>query len=111
MIRLNEAQPYQEYQITSSTSASAAQALALQDTNGPTRVVVEARGDTITFNFGGSSVAASKTVTSNALPAGNFSLAAGTIVTIDINQSQNYVSIIGAAGAGTAVIKLCSVSY
>lgn len=109
MIRLNELQPYKEMQISTGTSAGAAVQLPFTGPlNGSESVVLEARGDAITFKFGDSSVTASKTVSSNALPDGNYSLASGAMMVVDLNMaSQQYVSTIGAAGGGTAVIKLC----
>lgn len=103
---------YQEYQIAATTAASTAQLLALiKSASGlfsVNTVVLEARGAAITFLFGATSATtASATVTSNALPTGNFSLATGAVLEIDINAlTQSYVSVITATGSGTAVIKL-----
>ena len=108
-ISVNEVQIYQEYQIALTTgSASAAQLLAFRN-NFNTRqpdatqiIILEARDDNIVFNFGLSTVVASKTLTANALPPGNFSIAKGAIFGTAINgQNQNYVSAI-AEGAGSA---------
>lgn len=108
-ISINEVQIYQEYQIAlSGASASSAQLLAfltdLQSNLVPVTqvVILEARGDNVIFNFGGSSVTASKTLTSNALPLGNFSIPQGAVFGAAINgQAQNYVSCI-AEGGGSA---------
>lgn len=112
-IRQHESNPYKEYQIPCGASASAAQALAVKDTNGPVRVELEARGDNIIFKFGGTSVSASATLTSNALSDGNFSVQQGAIVQYDIaGQSQANVSIISNTGgsAGTGIVRLCAVN-
>lgn len=108
-ISINEVQIYQEYQIAlASGTASSAQLLAFQvnpNTNvaDPSQVIIlEARGDNIVFNFGGSSVVASKTLTGNVLVAGNFSIAQGAIFGTVVNGAvQNYVSA-QAEGSGSA---------
>lgn len=110
--RLNIQNPYQEYQIPVTSSASAAQLIAFPDTSGLARIEVEARGDTVVFCFGNSSVAASAAKTGNALTSPNFSVAAGAILDYDIELlSQNYVSVISNDGLsiGTAVVRVCAV--
>lgn len=108
-ISINEVQIYKEYQIALTTgSASTAQLLAfladlqtglVQQTQ---VVILEARGDSVIFKFGGSTVTADKTITSNALADGNFSIAQGAIFGAVINgQTSPYVSCI-AEGAGSA---------
>ena len=111
MIRTSTVQPYQEYQTTTSASASAAQQIAFNDANDMQRALVKAIGDTVTIKFGDSTVQASKTPTSGALPAGNFTVAAGETYEIDLNKSQNYYSVIGASGGGTAIVTLCNVNH
>lgn len=111
---LTDIQIYQEYQITNISSASAALQLAFQNTqqigsniDQAQRVILEARGDNVIFNFGGSAVAASKTITSSALPAGNFSVAQGAIFGVTLNGlTQNFVSCITQTSGGTGIIRL-----
>lgn len=108
-ISLREVQIYQEYQIALTTgTTSTAQLLAFtpsSETQIPRQtqiLVLEARGDNVIFNFGTSSVIASKTLTNNALPAGNFSIAQGAIFSCVINGNYTpYVSCI-AEGTGSA---------
>lgn len=109
-IAIRQENYYQEYQVVlASGSASSALKLAVKTNssgNGLDHQIVtlEARGDNITFNFGGSTVAASNTLTSNALVAGNFSIPNGAIMSVDINgQFQNYVS--AQADTGGAAVK------
>lgn len=98
---------YQEYQTSSTTSASAAQAMTFNTNNNRSvRALVQAVSDTITFKFGAAGVAASKTVTSGALPANNFTLQSGLSRIIDLLPGQTFYSIIGAAGGGTAIVTL-----
>ena len=109
--RQTNGEVYLEYQINATTTASSPQQLAFVTPKdavlGVATIIVEARGATINFNFGNNSVVASNTVTSNALPAGNYSVTAGAIQSYDVNiATQNYVSVIAASGTGTAVIKL-----
>jgi len=116
-IAIRQENYYQEYQIAlSSGTASAAQKLAVKINNAGNGVdhqivTLEARGDNITFLFGGSGVTASNTVTSNALVAGNFSIPKGAIMSLDINGNfQNYVSVqADTGGAGVlAIIRLAT---
>lgn len=108
-IAVREVQIYQEYQIAlTDTSVSTALALAFQNNSAsgapdPSQVVIlEARGDNVVFKFGGSGVAANRTLSSNALAAGNFSIAQGAIFGTAINgQTQNFVSC-QSEGAGSA---------
>lgn len=109
-ISVREVQIYQEYQIAlSGSSASSALALSfllnpVTQTADPQQVIIlEARGDNVIFNFGSSTIAASKTLTSSALPAGNFSIAEGAIFGTVINGGyQGYVSCIAeSGGSGT----------
>jgi hypothetical protein len=110
---ITDVQIYQEYQIANITSASTAQLLAFQNV-GPNQtpdqtqiLILEARGDNVVFNFGGSGVVASKTVTNNALPAGNFSIAEGAIFGCTVNgTTQNYVSCITESSGGTGIVRL-----
>lgn len=114
---VTQVQIYQEYAISAiAGAASAAQLLNLltDPATGNIRqgqvILVEAEGDDIVFNFGGSGVAASKTYTSNALPAGNFTVVNGRLMIIDINGiNQSYVSVIAKGGGGTAYVRLASV--
>lgn len=108
-----EIQIYKEYQITNIGSASVGQLLAFQieqpTGNVETQqvVILEARGDSVVFKFGGSSVTADKGVTNNALVDGNFSVAQGAIFGVTINgKSQNYVSCITENSGGTGIIRL-----
>ena len=116
-ISVKQVQIYQEYQIAlSSSSASSAQLLAFlvslqtQVADANQVVILEARGDNIIFNFGGSSVTASKTLTGNVLPAGNFSVPQGTIFSTVINSlTQSYVSAIAESGGSAttfAIVRL-----
>jgi hypothetical protein len=116
-IAIRQENYYQEYQIAlSGGTASAAQKLAVKTNssgNGVDHQIVtlEARGDNITFNFGGSTVAASNTLTSNALVAGNFSIPKGAIMSVSINGNfENYVSVqADTGGAGVlAIIRLAT---
>ena len=115
-ISVKQVQIYQEYQIAlSSSSASSAQLLAFlvslqtQVADANQVVILEARGDNI-INFGGSSVTASKTLTGNVLPAGNFSVPQGTIFSTVINSlTQSYVSAIAESGGSAttfAIVRL-----
>lgn len=100
---------YKEYQITASTTASAAQLLAIANPKaGRLRIILEAVTSRIVFKFGDSSVVASATVTSNALADDNFSIPAGAIAEIDLpsDVAYKYVSVITPSGSGTAIIKL-----
>ncbi len=110
---VTEVQIYQEYQITNISIASAAQLLAFQgvgNNNTPDQqqiLILEARGDNVVFNFGGSGVVASTTITNNALPPGNFSVAEGAIFGCTVNgQTQNYASCITESSGGTGIIRL-----
>lgn len=117
-IAIRQENYYQEYQIAlSGDTASAAQLLAVK-TNVATGqgvdhqiVTLEARGDNITFLFGGSGIVASNTLTSNALVAGNFSVPKGAVMSVSINgEFQNYVSVQADTG-GTGIkgiIRLCT---
>lgn len=116
-IAIRQENYYQEYQIAlSSGTASAAQALAVKTNSSGVGldhqiVTLEARGDNITFLFGGATVVASKTLTGNVLVAGNFSIPNGAIMSVDINgQFQNYVSTQADTGgvAVKAIIRLAS---
>lgn len=108
-ISIHEIQIYKEYKIALTTgTASTAQLLSLMNsqmtgTAAMSQVVVlEARGDNVVFKFGTSTVTADKTVTSNALADGNFSIAQGAIFGTVINgQATPYVSA-QADGAGSA---------
>ncbi len=113
---ITEVQIYKEYQIGNIGSASAAQLLAFQTSQTKSTVseqqvvILEARGDNVVFKFGGSSVAADKGVTSNALADGNFSIAEGAIFGTTVNGStQNYVSCISETSGGTGIIRLGTV--
>lgn len=104
---------YQEYQITAGASASAAQLLSFQTqpatgTAASKQIVVcSARGDNIVFKFGDNTVVADKTVSANALAAGNFSIEEGAIYATDINGiTQSYVSVQAEGAGGTAIIRL-----
>lgn len=110
-IRSSSVQPYQEYQTPTLITASAAQQMAFNDANDIQRALVKAVGDDITIKFGDSTVQASNTLTSGALPAGNFSVAKGETYEIDIHKSQNYYSVIGDAGGGKAKVTLCNVNH
>ncbi len=110
---ITEVQIYKEYQIGNIGSASSPQLLAFQvnqqnsTVNQQQVVILEARGDNVVFKFGGSSVVADKTVTSNALADGNFSIAEGAIFGSTINgQMQNYVSCISESSGGTGIVRL-----
>lgn len=110
MQRVKAASPYKEYRIASTTSASTAVQLAYGTKNGPQRLLLEAVTDRVTFKFGAdNSVAASKTVTSSALPDKNFSVPAGAIFEIDLESGngQDWVSVINETGTATAIIRLC----
>lgn len=109
MIRNAAAQPYKEYRIASTTTASAALQLAYNGKNGAQRLLIEAVTDRVTFKFGDSSVVASKTVTTSALPDGNFSVPAGAIFEVDLStgNGQDYVSVINETSTATAIIRLC----
>lgn len=102
---------FQEYQTSSTTSASSAQQMTFHVTTKPQRALVQAVADTITFKFGDSTVSASKTVTSGALPAGNFTLQAGLSRIVDLGPTQLYYSLIGAAGGGTGIVTLMDTDY
>lgn len=102
---------FREYNISATTSASAAQLLDFPVTNtampGDQReLIIASNGATITFNFGNSAVSASTTATSNVLPDGNFTLLSGAIYSIRLLPTQNYVSVKTATGTGTAIIQL-----
>ena len=100
---------YKEYQIAATTSPTAGQLLAIANpTTGRQRVILEAVTGRVVFKFGTSTVAADATVTSNALADGNFSVAAGAIVEVDLPTGtlHNYVSVVTATGSGTAIVKL-----
>lgn len=114
MIRTAVAQILREYQISSQSNSapSAAQLMALPDINGNVRLLLRAKGDDIVFNFGGSGVVASNTLSGNKLVDGNFTVAAGEVDEIDISgQSQAYVSVMNTAQASgaTAYIRVCAV--
>lgn len=101
-----------EYQITVSTTPTAAQQLLFPSTANdipglPREIIIAAKGTDVTFKFGGSNVASSNAVTSNALVDGNFTLMTGAIYQIELNNDQQYVSVVG-AGAGTAIITLAT---
>ena len=107
-------QIYQEYQIAAGASASAAQLLAFSTdplTGRPVqhqKALITARGDNIVLALGSTSaVAASKTLTSNALPAGMFSVDAGAVFEIAITPgAQSYLSCIAQGAGGTLVVRL-----
>lgn len=109
-------QPYQEYQIPITSTASSALLLAFPNGGaGFNRVEMEARGDACVIKFGNSTVAASATLTSLALPVGNFSLASYDTYECDIDsRSQNYVSIISDDGmtisGAVLVLRVCAVN-
>lgn len=114
---VTEGQIYKEYQITASGTATTGQLLAFQTFSpkgNPAQkqhITCTSRGDNIVFKFGGSSVAADKTVTTNALADGNFSVEEGMAFATDINaSSQNYVSVIAEGSGGTAIIKLVNIN-
>lgn len=101
-----------EYQISVTTSPSAAQSLLLLDytnTEYPGKagqVILAAKGADITFLFGNSSsISASRTPTANLLPVGNFTVLSGAIYAVSILGTDNYVSAVG-SGAGTAIIQI-----
>lgn len=109
-ITIREIQIYQEYQIALTTgTASAAQILAFPNSSYNQMpamnevIILEAAGDRVIFNFGNNaSILASKTLTGNALAAGNYSIPAGAIFSAAVNgQFQNYVSC-QAYGSGSA---------
>lgn len=106
-VKTSSAQIYKEYQIAASTLASTAKLLAFSS---PIKqmVILEAEGGRIIFKFGNSSVQADATLTSNALADGNFGVADGTVQEFAIPAGDNYVSIIMAAGGGTAYIGLAN---
>ena len=116
-IAIRQENYYQEYQITlADGTASVAQLLNVKLNKSGKGVdhqivTLEARGDNVTFKFGDSTVAASKTVTSNALVAGNFSIPNGAIMSLDINgEFQKYVSAQADTGGATvkAIIRLAT---
>jgi hypothetical protein len=104
---------YQEYQIISSGTATAAQALTFNSETGRQRITVEAVDQRMYIKFGSNAgITASKTLTGNVLAAGNFSIPAGCIREIDVpNPSDyDYVSVMSETGTGTAIIQLCNVA-
>jgi hypothetical protein len=119
-IAIREQQVYQEYQIALTTSAaSSAVQLAFPTNAQSTRddrqiLILEARGDNIVFNFGTSSVVASKTLTNSALPAGNFSVPQGAIFSVAVNgKTQNYVSAIAESSGSSstfAIVRLATMN-
>jgi hypothetical protein len=109
MIRTVAPQPYKEYRISSTTTPLTAIQLAYQEKNGPQRLLLEAVTDRVTVKFGDSTVLANKTVTSSALPDGNFSIPAGAIFEVDLPTGNNldYISIVNETGAATLIARLC----
>lgn len=111
MQRITTSMPYKEFQIAASTTASTAKALSLLAGEAPrARLILEARGAIINFLFGPSTVVADKTVTSETLADGNFSLPSGAIMEIDVpnNAKYTHVSVITPSGSGTAVIRFAT---
>lgn len=108
-MKVSTSQPYQEYQIPITSTASSAKQLTFPNgIAGFNRVEIEARGDNVVLNFGNASVVASATLTSNALPQGNFSLANGDTYTLDLDsRSQSFVSVISADALSTAGAIAC----
>lgn len=106
-------QIYQEYQIPATGTASAAQFLNYSlDQRGMAssgqKLIITARGDNIIVALGNTSaVAASKTLTNNALPAGMFSVDSGTVFEVSAHQlAQTYLSCIAQTSSGTLVVRL-----
>lgn len=108
---------YAEYQIAATTSATTAIPIVFEDDWSLGRVVVEAEGADIVFNFSYvSGNTASSTAGSNkALPAGNFSVTNGAILSCNIAKPPQdagavsntvWCSVITPTGSGTAKIKL-----
>lgn len=105
---------FREYQLAATTTATTALAIAFPTDNNdttsqPRMAILRASGADVIFNFGNSAVVASKTVdgTTKRLPDGNFSVVAGAIYIVRLNQNdQNYVSVITPTGSGTAYITL-----
>lgn len=110
MIRVTVGNIYQQYEINATGTATVGQLLAYNIVNERQKLILEAQGDKIYFKFGDSTVTASKTVTANALPAGNFSIPSGAIFEVDLptGTNLNYVSTIGVAGTGVAIVRLAN---
>lgn len=114
----NEGVIYAEYQIAATTSASTAIPVVFENDWGIGRVIVEAEGADIVFNFGGSTVVANATPdgTTKKLPSQNFSITSGAIISANVAKPDQtgianlpntvYVSVITPTGSGTAKIKL-----
>lgn len=98
---------YKEYQVSASTTHSAAQALNFEPVGSDQRVIVQASGADIIFKFGDSTVQADATVTSNALTDGNFTVPNGAVMSLTISsKTETHFSVETASGTGTARVQL-----
>jgi hypothetical protein len=89
--------PVKQYKLTLSGSSASQQMLPVTDesTGNYFQVRLHASADMV-CKFGGSTVTASATYTSNALPDGNFTVLGGVgPEAFDIKQNQTYIAAIG----------------
>lgn len=83
------------------TGSSVSQALS---SGSQGQVEVTASGGDIFVKFGDGTVAASSTVTSQALPDGNFVVLSGQSKLYTLEAGETHVAMIGAAGTGYATV-------
>lgn len=91
--------PRKTYSLTM-TGSSVSQALG---SGGTGQVEVSATGGDIVVKFGASGLTASSTVTSQALPDGNFIVLSGQSKLYSLD-GETHVAMIGAAGVGYATV-------
>lgn len=109
---------YAEYQIAATTSASTAIPIVFENDWSLGRVVLEAEGTDIAFlfsNISGGSASIAPDSTTKKLPANNFSVTNGAILSCNIQKPAQdagaisntvWCSVITTTGTGTAKIKL-----
>ena len=91
--------PRKTYSLTM-TGSSVLQAL---NTGGAGQVEISASGGDIVCKFGNSAVTASRTVTSQALPDGNFIVLDGQSKLYGL-ENETHIAMIGSAGIGYATV-------
>lgn len=109
MQRVSAGVIYKEYQIAADTTHSTPHQLDFPSgSTGRQRLILEAVSQRITFKFGSANtVEADRTVTGNEQVDGNFSVASGAIIEVEVDAFNDWVSV-EAPGAGTAIIKLAN---
>ncbi len=98
---LKDFQPIQEYKILITAAATTALEISNEGVQwDKLRARIRVKITDAIVKFGNSSVAASATISSDKLPAGNFSVPSGnTELFVPLSAVKNYVSIISEDGA------------